>query len=153
MARARHAELNAVRNETADLREALEARKVIERAKGLLMEKDGLPESEAFARLRSASQATGKPLREVAEAVCAAFEGGSTTSPWVASDQADYAPASTVTLTGGNWAPGETVHLFVDDTNGHTWNHSDDVTADDSGAIQDVFNLPDMWVSNYDVTA
>jgi two-component system, response regulator PdtaR len=72
-ARARHAELQALRDEAGSLRDALEARKVIERAKGLLMEKDGLSEGEAFARLRSASQQTGRPLREVAQAVCAAF--------------------------------------------------------------------------------
>ena len=72
-ARARHAELKVVRDESASLREALDARKVIERAKGLLMEKDGLSEADAFARLRSASQRTGKSLRDVAEAVCAAF--------------------------------------------------------------------------------
>jgi AmiR/NasT family two-component response regulator len=74
-ARARHAELQAVREEAGSLRDALESRKVIERAKGLLMEKDGLSEAEAFARLRGASQQTGKPLREVADAVVAAFGG------------------------------------------------------------------------------
>jgi len=72
-AQARHAELQALRDEAGSLRDALEARKLIERAKGLLMEKDGLSEAEAFARLRGASQQTGRPLREVAEAVCAAF--------------------------------------------------------------------------------
>jgi response regulator NasT len=72
-ARARHAELQALRDEAGSLRDALEARKLIERAKGLLMEKDGLSEAEAFARLRGASQQTGRPLREVAQAVCAAF--------------------------------------------------------------------------------
>jgi len=79
--------------------------------------------------------------------------GGSTTNPWIQSDQADYAPGSTVTLNGGNWAPGENVHVFVDDANGHTWNHSADVTADDSGLIEDVFNLPNAFVSDYSVTA
>jgi len=73
-------------------------------------------------------------------------DGASTTNPWIQSDQADYAPGSTVTLTGGNWQPGESVHVFVDDTNGHTWNHSADVTADDMGLIQDVFNLPNACV-------
>ena len=73
-ARARHAELSALREESADLREALAARKVVERAKGLLMEKDGITEPEAFGRMRSASQRTGKPLREVAEAIVAAFD-------------------------------------------------------------------------------
>lgn len=72
-ARARHAELQALRDEAGSLRDALEARKLIERAKGLLMEKDGLSEGEAFARLRGASQRTGRPLRDVAEAILAAF--------------------------------------------------------------------------------
>ena len=75
-ARARHAELQALRDEAGSLRDALEARKLIERAKGLLMEKDGLSEGEAFARLRGASQQTGRPMREVAQAVCAAFGAG-----------------------------------------------------------------------------
>ena len=72
-ARARHAELQTLRDEAGSLRDALEARKLIERAKGLLMEKDGLSEGEAFARLRGASQQTGRPLRDVAEAILAAF--------------------------------------------------------------------------------
>jgi len=75
-ARARHAELQALRDEAGSLRDALEARKLIERAKGLLMEKDGLSEAEAFARLRGASQQTGRPLREVAEAILATFGSG-----------------------------------------------------------------------------
>jgi two-component system, response regulator PdtaR len=75
-ARARHAELQALRDEAGSLRDALEARKLIERAKGLLMEKDGLSEAEAFARLRGASQQTGRPLRDVAEAVLATFGAG-----------------------------------------------------------------------------
>src|SRR3954467_2581557 len=70
-ARARHEELAAVREEVESLGEALAARKVIERAKGLLMEKEGLSEQDAFARLRKASQVSGKPLRVVAEAVVA----------------------------------------------------------------------------------
>jgi len=73
-AQARHRELLEVREESDSLRDALAARKVIERAKGLLMEKDGIGEDEAFARMRGASQRTGKPLREIAEAVLAAFD-------------------------------------------------------------------------------
>ena len=79
--------------------------------------------------------------------------GSGSTAPWIQSDLGDYAPGSTVTLTGGNWMPGETVHVFVDDTTNHTWNHSADVVADDSGMIQDVFALPNVFVSDYDVTA
>jgi response regulator NasT len=70
-ARARHDELVALREEAESLAEALAARKAIERAKGLLMERDGLSEQDAFARLRKASQISGKPLRVVAEALIA----------------------------------------------------------------------------------
>jgi response regulator NasT len=73
-ARARHEELVAVRREVDSLQEALAARKSIERAKGILMEKEGLSESDAFARLRRASQVSGRPLRVIAEAVIATFE-------------------------------------------------------------------------------
>jgi response regulator NasT len=70
-ARARHEELVAVRGDVESLAEALAARKAIERAKGLLMEKEGLSEAEAFARLRKASQLSGRPLKVIAEAVTA----------------------------------------------------------------------------------
>ena len=70
-ARARHAELVELRAEADSLAEALAARKAIERAKGLLMEREGLNEQEAYARLRKASQISGRPLRVVAEALIA----------------------------------------------------------------------------------
>ncbi len=74
-ARARHAELQALREEAESLQEALAARKVIERAKGLLMAKEGLTEHEAFSRLRRASQASQRPLKVIAEAVVATLGG------------------------------------------------------------------------------
>jgi two-component system, response regulator PdtaR len=73
-ARARHEELAALREEAESLSEALAARKAIERAKGLLMEKEKLTEEEAFARLRKASQVSGRPLKVVADAVVATFQ-------------------------------------------------------------------------------
>jgi len=73
-ARARHDELAALREEADSLAEALTARKAIERAKGLLMEKESLSEADAFARLRKASQISGRPLKVVAEALIATFE-------------------------------------------------------------------------------
>ena len=73
-ARARHEELAALREEAESLAEALAARKSIERAKGLLMEKEGLSEQEAFERLRRASQLAGRPLRVVADALIATFD-------------------------------------------------------------------------------
>src|SRR4051812_49740708 len=57
-AKARHAELETLREEAESLSEALATRKVVERAKGLLMEREGLSEEEAFARLRRASQSS-----------------------------------------------------------------------------------------------
>ena len=72
-ARARHAELQALREEAESLSEALQTRKVVERAKGLLMAREGLTEDEAFARLRRASQVSGRPMRVVAEALIATF--------------------------------------------------------------------------------
>jgi AmiR/NasT family two-component response regulator len=73
-ARARHEELAALREQADSLAEALASRKSIERAKGLLMEREGLTEQEAFARLRKASQVSGRPMKVVAEAVVATFE-------------------------------------------------------------------------------
>jgi two-component system, response regulator PdtaR len=70
-ARARYEELAAAREEAESLSEALAARKVIEQAKGLIMEKENLSEADAFARLRKASQVSGRPLKVIAEAVVA----------------------------------------------------------------------------------
>jgi AmiR/NasT family two-component response regulator len=75
-ARARHDELAALRAESESLADALAARKAIERAKGLLMEREGLSEQDAFARLRKASQLSGRPLRVVADALIATFAAG-----------------------------------------------------------------------------
>ncbi len=74
---ARHEELAALREQADSLAEALVARKAIERAKGLLMEREGLTEQEAFARLRKASQVSGRPMRVVAEALIATFDESS----------------------------------------------------------------------------
>ena len=73
-ARARHDELTTLREEAESLADALAARKSIERAKGLLMTKEGLSEQDAFARLRKASQVSGRPLKVVAEAVLATLD-------------------------------------------------------------------------------
>jgi len=77
-ARARHAELETLRDEAESLAEALATRKVVERAKGILMRREGLSEEEAFARLRKASQISGRPLKVVAEALIATLGGGTT---------------------------------------------------------------------------
>jgi response regulator NasT len=70
----RFAEFTALRSEVGDLREALESRKVVERAKGVLMDNHGLSEAEAFRRIRKASMDSRKSMREVAEAILLAQE-------------------------------------------------------------------------------
>jgi two-component system, response regulator PdtaR len=68
-ARARFEELEAVRAEASSLSEALENRKLVERAKGMLMARERITEADAYARIRRASQRTGKPMRTIAEAI------------------------------------------------------------------------------------
>lgn len=70
-AQARSAELADARAEARTLGDALETRKVVERAKGMLMTAESISEGDAYARMRSASQRTGQPLRAIAEALLA----------------------------------------------------------------------------------
>jgi two-component system, response regulator PdtaR len=74
-AKARYAELETLREEAESLSEALATRKVVERAKGLLMEQEGLSEQDAFTRLQRVSQTSGRPMKVVAEALIATFGG------------------------------------------------------------------------------
>jgi two-component system, response regulator PdtaR len=74
-AKARYAELEALREEAESLAEALATRKVVERAKGLLMKQEGLSEQDAFTRLQRVSQTSGRPMKVVAEALIATFGG------------------------------------------------------------------------------
>jgi response regulator NasT len=69
LALTRFKEFESLRREVADLREALEARKVVEKAKGILMRRLDLSEAEAFKRLQKQSQDTNRRLQEVAEAI------------------------------------------------------------------------------------
>ncbi|MGQ9508677.1 MAG: ANTAR domain-containing protein [Thermodesulfobacteriota bacterium] len=54
---------------TKVIQEELEVRKLIERAKGVLMKRYGLSEDEAFKRIRKASMDSRKSMREIAEAI------------------------------------------------------------------------------------
>src|SRR5205814_8387847 len=65
----RFREFRQMRTELGNVRDALEARKVIERAKGLLMERHSLTESEAFRRIQKRSMDTRKSMKEIAEAI------------------------------------------------------------------------------------
>lgn len=70
----RFEEFRSLEREIGDLKEALETRKLVERAKGVLMEVHGLRESEAFHRIRKTSMDTRKSMKEVAEAVLLTHE-------------------------------------------------------------------------------
>jgi response regulator NasT len=59
----------ALRAENSSLKETLEARKVIERAKGLLMQQRHLSEEQAYTLLKKTSMNMRKPMAEVAQAV------------------------------------------------------------------------------------
>ena len=69
LARARFEEFQQLEKEISDLKEALEARKLIERAKGILMERRQLTEAEAFRRLQMMSQNQHMKLADVARAI------------------------------------------------------------------------------------
>ena len=64
--RGRHGRRDFSAREAADLRQALEDRKVIERAKGVLMKELGLGEAEAFRRLQKTAASKNLKLIELA---------------------------------------------------------------------------------------
>lgn len=66
---ARFRQMDSLRSELKKTKDDLAARKVIERAKGLLMQHHGMTEDQAFASMRTMSQQQGKPLKDVAENV------------------------------------------------------------------------------------
>jgi two-component system, response regulator PdtaR len=69
LAAARHAELQALQAEVAQTKQTLEERKIIERAKGLLMKALGLAEPDAFRRLQLAARERNMRLVDVARAI------------------------------------------------------------------------------------
>lgn len=69
LALARFQDVAGLEQEVEQLKDALETRKLIERAKGILMEVHGLKEAEAFNRMRRTSMDNRKSMREVAEAI------------------------------------------------------------------------------------
>jgi response regulator NasT len=71
---ARFEEFRALQDEVEDLKEALETRKVVDRAKGILMDTQGLTEHEAFRRIQRMSMNTRRPMKEIAEAILLAHE-------------------------------------------------------------------------------
>ena len=56
-------------SETITMREALETRKIVERAKGILMREKQITEEEAYRRIQQKSMKVRKSMREIAEAI------------------------------------------------------------------------------------
>lgn len=65
----RFKEFAEIEKEIGNLRETLETRKLVDRAKGVLMDKQGLTEAEAFRKIQKMSMNTRKPMKEIAEAI------------------------------------------------------------------------------------
>jgi response regulator NasT len=70
----RFAEFQALRQESGDLRQALQERKLIERAKGILMRRGGLDEAAAFARMQKMASESNRKLVQIAESLLTAEE-------------------------------------------------------------------------------
>jgi AmiR/NasT family two-component response regulator len=76
VALARFREFQVLQQQVSDLQEALETRKLVDRAKGILMDKQGLSEAEAFRKIQKMSMDNRKPMKEVAEAIILAHQVG-----------------------------------------------------------------------------
>ena len=74
LVRQRFREMQALQQQAADLQQALDDRKLIERAKGILMDRSGLSESDAFKRLQKLSNDRNQKLVEIARAIITAEE-------------------------------------------------------------------------------
>jgi response regulator NasT len=74
LAMRRFEQFEALRREAADLRQALEDRKIIERAKGILMKRTNLDEQEAFRRLQRLASEKSRKLVEIAQMILLAEE-------------------------------------------------------------------------------
>ena len=70
----RFEQFKTLRQEATDLRQALADRKVIEKAKGVLMKKRGLEESEAFRRLQKLASDKNRKLVDIASIILTAEE-------------------------------------------------------------------------------
>ena len=76
VAAARFAEYKKLRDELKEAKNQLSERKLVDRAKGILMTDHGYSEPEAYKRMRNMAMSRGKRLSEVAEAIIIAKELG-----------------------------------------------------------------------------
>jgi len=68
-ARSRFKQFQSLKQEIIELKDLIRSRKLIEQAKGLLMEREGLPEAEAFRRIQSMSRNQNIPMVALSEAI------------------------------------------------------------------------------------
>ncbi len=66
--------MGALSGEIKDLEETLEVRKLVERAKGVLMQREGLSEAEAFRQIQKTSRDERRSMKAVAQEILAAAE-------------------------------------------------------------------------------
>jgi len=74
IAASRFKEFRMMRQEVEDLQHALETRKLVDRAKGVLMDTQDLSEAEAFRRIQKMSMNTRRTMKDVAEAIILASQ-------------------------------------------------------------------------------
>jgi response regulator NasT len=74
LAMRRFEQFEALRREAADLRQALEDRKIIEKAKGILMKRAAVDEQEAFRRLQKMASEKSRKLVDIAQMILVAEE-------------------------------------------------------------------------------
>ncbi len=72
LALARYEEFKSLKVEVVDLKDAIETRKLVERAKGILMKRCNISEEDAFKLLQSHSQKENKKMREIADNIVTA---------------------------------------------------------------------------------
>lgn len=72
LAMARYNEFRSLKTEVVDLKDAIETRKLVERAKGILMKRCNISEEEAFKLLQAHSQKENKKMREIADNIISA---------------------------------------------------------------------------------
>ena len=74
MAVRRHRQIKSQQREIDDLKETLETRKIIERAKGILMDRHRMSEEEAFKRIHFQARNQNKKMREIAQSIITAAD-------------------------------------------------------------------------------
>ena len=76
IAMARFHEFRELEKDVDNLEDQLETRKLVDRAKGILMDTQGLTEAAAFRRIQKMSMNTRKSMKEIAQAIVLTFEAG-----------------------------------------------------------------------------